>query len=50
MNKLDVAGILQTYALKVQNARDTAHLREIVCDLKSTLDVRKIKMEDARDV
>ena len=39
MNNLDVAGILSTYALKVQKARDTKHLRDIVRDPKSELDV-----------
>ncbi len=46
MNNLDVAGILSTYALKVQKARDTKHLRDIVRDLKSELDFRSIRMTE----
>ena len=45
MNNLDVAGILTTFALKAANARDTEHLRDIVRELKSDLDLRKVKME-----
>lgn len=48
MNNFDVAGILTTYALKVSTARNTEHLRAIVRDLKSDLDLRKVKMGERK--
>lgn len=49
MNNLDVAGILRTYAEKAANAYNTQKLREVVSELKSELDLRKINMEDKRN-
>lgn len=46
MNNLDIAGILSTYALKAQKARNTKHLRDIVRDLKSELDLRSVRMTE----
>lgn len=42
MNQFDVAGILTTYASKVRYARDKNHLKEIIRDLKSELDLRQV--------
>ena len=46
MDNLDIAGILQTYALKARQAKSTEQLRNIVCDLRAELDLRKVRMED----
>lgn len=49
MNKLDVVGLLRTYAEKCANARNDNHLKEIVRSLKKELnsnEIRKIKVED----
>lgn len=46
MNNLDVAGILRIYAEKARLATTTEKLREIVRELKSELDLRKIKVEE----
>ena len=45
MNKYDVAGILRSYSEKVRYAKNEEHLKEIICDLKHELDLRKIKRD-----
>ena len=45
MNNLDIAGLLSTYALKVSNAKTTKQLRRILMDLRSEIDLRKVRME-----
>lgn len=47
MDNLDVAGILQTYELKARQAKSTEQLRDIICDLRVELDLRKVRMDDA---
>ena len=47
MTKYDVAGILSTYAKKARLSNNTKQLKDIIRDLKSELDLRKIeKMEE----
>ena len=46
MDNLGVAGILQTYAEKARNAKTTEKLREVVRELKTELDLRKIRIEE----
>ena len=43
MNKLDIAGMLMTYSLKVSKITDREKLKEIIRDLKRELDLRKVK-------
>lgn len=43
MNNLDVAGLLQTYALKAQRINDTEDLRQMIRNLKEELDLRKVR-------
>lgn len=43
MNNLDVAGLLQTYALKAQRIHNTEDLRRMIRDLKEELDLRKVR-------
>lgn len=45
MNNLDVAGIMRTYAEKAARARNAKQLKEIIRDLRSELDLRKVKMD-----
>ena len=42
MNQYDVSGILRTYSEKARNARNKEHLKDIICELKRELDLRKI--------
>ena len=49
MNNLDVAGILSTYALKASAAKTTKQLRKILMDLRSEIDLRKVRMEESRE-
>lgn len=42
MDQFDVAGILTTYANKARYARSKDHLKEIIRDLKSELDLRQV--------
>ena len=46
MDNLGVAGVLQTYAEKARNAKTTEKLREVVRELKTELDLRKIRIEE----
>lgn len=46
MDNLDVAGVLQTYAEKARNAKTTKMLRDVVRELKTELDLRKIRIEE----
>ena len=46
MNKLNVAGILTTYAQKTRLARNTKQLRRLVRELRKELDLRKIRCEE----
>lgn len=46
MNNLDVAGILRTYSEKAANATNTKRLRKVISDLKSELDLRKVRVEN----
>ena len=43
MNNLDVSGILKTYSERAKLARNKEHLKKIIKDLKSELDLRKIE-------
>ena len=50
MNKYDVAGTLNTYAQKAKLANNTKQLKDIIRDLKSELDLRKIeKIEEKQN-
>jgi len=42
MNQLDVAGTLQTYALKASNASSKEQLQDIIKELKQEFDARTI--------
>lgn len=44
MDNFDVAGVLTTYAEKAQKTNSTDKLKEVIRDLKSELDLRKIKV------
>lgn len=46
MNKLNVAGILTTYAQKTRLARNTKQLRRLVRELRKELDLRKVRCEE----
>lgn len=48
MNNLDVSGILHTYAEKSRNAQTADKLKEIIVELRSELDLRKVRMENAK--
>ena len=43
MDNLDVSDILMTYSEKAKRARSKEHLKEIIKDLKSELDLRKLE-------
>lgn len=43
MNNLDIAGILMTYSHKASKTTDKEKLKELIRDLKSELDLRKVK-------
>ena len=43
MNNLDIAGILMTYSQKASKTTDKEKLKELIRDLKSELDLRKVK-------
>lgn len=43
VNNLDVAGLLQTYALKAQRIDNTKDLRKMIRDLREELDLRKVR-------
>lgn len=45
MNQFDISGILQTYSGKARYARNKEHLKEIVQELKSELDLRKVTFD-----
>ena len=49
MDNFDVAGVLTTYAEKARKANSTKKLKEVICDLKSELNLRKIKVGDNND-
>ena len=42
LNNLDVAGLLRTYAEKCAKARDDEHLKDIIMELNSELNSKKI--------
>lgn len=46
MNELDVSGLLQTYAFKAKNSKNTKQLREIIRELKAELDLRKLRVDN----
>lgn len=46
MNKMNLAGILRTYAEQVMLARDDNHIEKIICKLKADL---KDEMEANQD-
>jgi hypothetical protein len=43
VTNLDIAGLLMTYSHKVRNTTDKEKLKELIRDLKSELDLRKVK-------
>lgn len=43
MNNLDIAGIITTYSVKISKTTDKEKLKELIRDLKSELDLRKVK-------
>lgn len=43
MNNLDIAGLLMTYSHKIAKTADKEKLKELVRELKSELDLRKVK-------
>lgn len=43
MNNLDIAGILMTYSLKARLITDREKLKAMIRELKSELDLRKVK-------
>lgn len=43
MTKLDIAGILTTYAEKILKARNTDKVKDFVRELKHELDLRKLE-------
>lgn len=46
MNQYDVAGILKTYSEKCSKCSDTKRLRKLVKELKSELDLRKVRVDE----
>ena len=46
MNQLDVADLLRTYAEKSAKAYNDESIKRIIRELKSELDLRKIKYEE----
>ena len=46
MTKLDVAGLLTTYAEKAAKARSAEHLKQIIRELKGELDLRKVRADN----
>lgn len=46
MNQYDVAGILKTYSEKCSKCSDTKRLKKLVKELKSELDLRKVKVDE----
>lgn len=45
MNQFDVSGIITTYSQKERYARNEEHLKDIICELKKELDLRKITFD-----
>lgn len=43
MSNLDIAGLLTTYALKIRLITDKEKLKDTIRELKSELDLRKVK-------
>lgn len=43
MTKLDIAGILMTYAEKISKARNKDKVKDFVRELKRELDLRKLR-------
>lgn len=43
MNNLDIAGLLMTYSLKARLITDKEKLKDMIRELKSELDLRKVK-------
>lgn len=46
MNQYDVAGILKTYLEKCSKCSDTKRLKKLVKELKSELDLRKVRVDE----
>lgn len=45
MNQFDVSGIMMTYSQKAKYVRDEEHLKDIIRELKSELDLRKVTFD-----
>lgn len=46
MNQYDVAGILRTYSEKCSKCSNTKGLKKLVKELKSKLDLRKVRVDE----
>ncbi len=48
VNQYDISGILATYSSKALHACNKKHLKEIIRELKSELDLRKIEFSSQK--